>query len=155
MTSVRAERLISEGRQALIFSGDVEEKQLDLSLFPVAEQRISSALARMMNGAVPLFAALFARMLLRRVPQPTRGPCRTHQAGSWLAMTTLAGRVGSTRGSVAIYFLPVVAIVLGVVFRDESVAAISLAGTALIMAGAWLTSRKEARSPIPPPAEPV
>jgi drug/metabolite transporter (DMT)-like permease len=72
-----------------------------------------------------------------------------------VAMTTLAGRVGATRGSVAIYFLPVVAIVLGVVFRDESVAAISLAGTALVMAGAWLTSRKEARSPIPPPAEPV
>jgi drug/metabolite transporter (DMT)-like permease len=37
-------------------------------LFPVAEQRISSALAGMMNGAVPLFAALFASMLLRRVP---------------------------------------------------------------------------------------
>lgn len=32
VTRVRAERLISEGRQALIFSGDVEEKQPDLSL---------------------------------------------------------------------------------------------------------------------------
>jgi hypothetical protein len=32
VTRVRAERLISEGRQALIFSGDVEEKQQDLSL---------------------------------------------------------------------------------------------------------------------------
>jgi hypothetical protein len=39
-----------------------------------------------------------------------------------------------------------------VVFRDESVAAISLAGTALVMTGTWLRSRKEARSPIPPPA---
>jgi hypothetical protein len=37
-----------------------------------------------------------------------------------------AGRRGrATRGSVAIYFPPVVAIVLGVVFRNESVAAIS------------------------------
>src|SRR5436309_1286640 len=42
---------------------------------------------------------------------------------AFVAMTTLVGRVGATRGSVAIYFLPVVAIALGVVFRDETVAA--------------------------------
>jgi drug/metabolite transporter (DMT)-like permease len=39
-------------------------------LFPMAEQRISSALAGMMNGAVPLFSALFAALLLRRLPRP-------------------------------------------------------------------------------------
>jgi drug/metabolite transporter (DMT)-like permease len=62
---------------------------------------------------------------------------------AFVAMTTLVGRVGATRGSVAIYFLPVVAIALGVVFRDETVAAISLVGTGLILAGAYLTSRRE------------
>jgi drug/metabolite transporter (DMT)-like permease len=62
---------------------------------------------------------------------------------AFVAMTTLVGRVGATRGSVAIYFLPVVAIALGVVFRDETVAAISLAGTGLVLAGAYLTSRRE------------
>jgi drug/metabolite transporter (DMT)-like permease len=58
-------------------------------------------------------------------------------------MASLVGRVGATRGSVAIYFLPVVAIGLGVAFRDETVAAISLAGTGLVLAGAYLTSRRE------------
>jgi drug/metabolite transporter (DMT)-like permease len=62
---------------------------------------------------------------------------------SFVAMTTLVGRVGATRGSVAIYFLPVVAIALGVVFRDETVAAISLIGTVFVLAGAYLTSRRE------------
>jgi len=60
-----------------------------------------------------------------------------------VAMTTLVGRVGATRGSVAIYFLPVVAIALGVIFRDETVAAISLVGTAIVLGGAYLTSRRE------------
>jgi drug/metabolite transporter (DMT)-like permease len=72
---------------------------------------------------------------------------------AFVAMTTLVGRVGATRGSVAIYFLPVVAIALGVVFRDETVAAISLVGTGLILAGAYLTSRRErAREGEDPPA---
>jgi hypothetical protein len=37
----------------------------------------------------------------------------------------------------------VVAIVLGVLVRDEQVAAISVLGAALVIAGAWLTSRSE------------
>jgi drug/metabolite transporter (DMT)-like permease len=64
---------------------------------------------------------------------------------AFVAMTTLVGRVGATRGSVAIYLVPVVAILLGVVFLDETVAAISLIGTALVLAGAYLTSRREER----------
>ena len=210
-------------------------------LFPLAEQRISSALAGMMNGAVPLFAALFASMLLKKIPGrfqaaglvvgfggvlaiawPALGGARVTTVGvllvllavilyglsinlavplqqrygslpvvlraqlfalaamapvaavqlpasewSWssaiatvplgvfgsglafVAMATLAGRVGAMRGSVAIYFLPVVAIALGVVFRDETVATVSLIGTALVIAGAWLTSRREKPSPAP------
>ena len=37
-------------------------------LFPVAEQWVSSAVAGMLNGAVPLMAALIASLLLRRAP---------------------------------------------------------------------------------------
>jgi drug/metabolite transporter (DMT)-like permease len=37
-----------------------------------------------------------------------------------------------------------VAIVLGVVFLDEVIEPISLLGTALVLAGAYLTSRAEA-----------
>ena len=58
-------------------------------------------------------------------------------------MTVLAGRVGPSRGSVTIYFIPVVAIVLGTVFRDETIALVSLFGTALVLLGAYLTSRAE------------
>jgi drug/metabolite transporter (DMT)-like permease len=42
-----------------------------LSMFPYAEQRVSSALTGMLNGAVPLFAALVASGISRR--PPTRG----------------------------------------------------------------------------------
>lgn len=62
---------------------------------------------------------------------------------AFVGMTTLVGRVGATRGSVAIYFIPVVAIVLGVVFRNEIVALASLIGTGLVLLGAYLTSRRE------------
>ena len=39
-----------------------------LSLFPFAEQRVSSALTGMLNGANPLFATLIASYLTRRAP---------------------------------------------------------------------------------------
>lgn len=206
-----------------------------LLLFPIGQQWIDSSLAGMINGAVPVFAAVTAAILLRRPPArrqllgiaigfvgvvcvfwpATRGAEATvlgaglvllavvfygiavnlavplqqrygalpvlfraqlvalvllapaalislpRSEFAWssalavmalgffgtgwafVAMTTLVGRVGATRGSVAIYFLPVVAIALGVVFRDETVASISLIGTGLVLAGAYLTSRRE------------
>jgi drug/metabolite transporter (DMT)-like permease len=39
-----------------------------LSMFPFAEQHVSSALAGMLNGATPLFAALVASLLARHAP---------------------------------------------------------------------------------------
>ena len=62
---------------------------------------------------------------------------------AFVAFTTLVGRVGSTRASVSVYFLPVVAIALGALARDESIAGISLLGTLLVIAGAYVTSRSE------------
>jgi drug/metabolite transporter (DMT)-like permease len=59
--------------------------------------------------------------------------------------TTLAGRVGAARGSVTVYFIPVVAIVLGVALGGETVAALALVGTALVLFGAYVTSRGPAR----------
>jgi drug/metabolite transporter (DMT)-like permease len=61
---------------------------------------------------------------------------------AFVLMTTLVGRVGGPRGAVATYFIPVVAIALGVLFLGERVAPAALAGTALVVAGAWLTSRR-------------
>lgn len=207
---------------------------LPFALFPIAQQSIDSSLAGMINGAVPLFAALVGMLSSRRLPAawhagglalgfagvvavswPAVQGARASAVGaglvvlaticygialnvvvplqrkygslpvllraqgvalaatalpaavaatgsrfSWASllavvplgclgtglafvwMTVLAGRVGATRGSITIYFIPVVAIVLGAVFRDESIAAISLLGTALVLVGAWLTSRR-------------
>jgi drug/metabolite transporter (DMT)-like permease len=54
---------------------------------------------------------------------------------------TLNGRVGAPRSSLVGYLVPVTAIVLGVIVRNESVGAIELVGTALILCGAALISR--------------
>jgi drug/metabolite transporter (DMT)-like permease len=207
-----------------------------LVLFPVAQQWIDSSVAGMLNGAVPLFGAAWAVVLLRRplgrtqtlglvvgfagvvaiswpevqgsrattlgaalvvfavllyglsvnlaVPLQQRYgalpvllraqlaalvllvpfglwslPGSRLEWGAALAMlplgilgtglafvlmTTLVGRVGGPRGAVATYFIPVVAIALGVVFLGERVAPAALLGTALVLAGAWLASRREA-----------
>jgi drug/metabolite transporter (DMT)-like permease len=58
-------------------------------------------------------------------------------------MATLAGRVGAPRASIAIYFLPLVAVVLGVVVLGEAVAPMALVGVALVLVGAWIASRRE------------
>jgi drug/metabolite transporter (DMT)-like permease len=42
-----------------------------LSMFPFAEQHVSSALAGMLNGATPIFAALVASLLARHAPSCT------------------------------------------------------------------------------------
>ena len=60
-------------------------------------------------------------------------------------MGTLVGRAGATRGAVAVYFIPVVAIVLGVVFRGERIAPISIVGTGLVLLGAAFATRREVR----------
>jgi drug/metabolite transporter (DMT)-like permease len=64
-------------------------------------------------------------------------------AVAFVLMTTLVGRVGGPRGSVAIYFVPIVAMVLGVVVRNDVIEPIAIVGIALVLLGAWITSRKE------------
>jgi drug/metabolite transporter (DMT)-like permease len=209
---------------------------LPLLLFPLAQQWIDSSVAGMLNGAVPLFGAAWAVLLLRRPlgrtqtlgllvgfagvvaiswPEVQGSRATTLGAGlvilavvlyglavnlavplqqrygalpvllraqlaalvlllpfglwslpgsdpewgaalallplgilgtglAFVLMTTLVGRVGGPRGAVATYFIPVVAIALGVIFLDERVAPVALLGTALVLGGAWLTSRREA-----------
>ncbi len=66
---------------------------------------------------------------------------------AFAAMTSLVGRVGGPRGSVSVYLVPVVAILLGVLVLGEHVAPLALFGTALVILGAWLTSRREPPTP--------
>jgi drug/metabolite transporter (DMT)-like permease len=63
---------------------------------------------------------------------------------AFVLMATLIGRVGGPRGTVAIYFVPIVAIALGVVLLGEALEPLALVGTALVLAGAWIASRREA-----------
>jgi drug/metabolite transporter (DMT)-like permease len=58
-------------------------------------------------------------------------------------MGNLVARVGSSRASFATYLIPVVALILGVVFRDETVHVLSVIGIGLVIAGALLASRRE------------
>jgi drug/metabolite transporter (DMT)-like permease len=59
-------------------------------------------------------------------------------------MGTLVGRVGSTRASFITYLVPVVALVLGVVFRNDDVFVLELVGVAFVIGGAVLASRRTA-----------
>ena len=209
---------------------------IPLSIFPIAQQWIDSSVAGMLNGAVPITAALWATVLLRRLPgwrqiigiaigfvgvvmislpevvdssatalgtvlvivaivlyglstnvavplQQRYGALpvllRAQLAAlvivvpygiaqlpgstwDWTAaaamvplgvlgtalafvfMATLVGRVGATRGSIAIYFVPIVAMVLGAVVLDERIEPLAVVGVLLVLVGAWFASRREA-----------
>jgi drug/metabolite transporter (DMT)-like permease len=58
-----------------------------------------------------------------------------------LIMVTWVRRVGPTRSSFITYVIPVVSLILGVVFRDDTVPALALAGIALVISGAALAGR--------------
>lgn len=62
---------------------------------------------------------------------------------AFVLMATLVARVGGPRGSVAIYFVPVVAMGLGATLLSEQIHPLAIAGTALVLVGAWITSRRE------------
>jgi drug/metabolite transporter (DMT)-like permease len=209
---------------------------IPFTLFPIAQQHVNSAVAGMLNGAVPVFTAVVASVLLRRLPRGAQliglivgfagvalmslssgaeGSAQAFgvallliaslcyglsiniatplsqrygslpvmarmlalatvwtaplgfrdlldsrfDAGSLLAvlvlgavgtgvafvvMGALAGRVGSTRSSFITYLIPVIALALGVVFRDDRVTVLALVGVALVIAGALLASRRDA-----------
>lgn len=75
---------------------------------------------------------------------------------AFVLMGNLAGSVGATRSSFLTYLIPVVALALGVVFRDEVVSSIAIMGSGLVIFGAILASRREVPRQAPsitPPAE--
>jgi len=207
---------------------------IPFTLFPIAEQWITSGLTGLINGAVPIFAVAVGSLMLRRVPGsaqslglivafcgiaaialPSLGAGSTEAIGvglvliatvcygfavniaapltqrygalpvmarmlalaamwtaplglfelprstfAWPSAIAVAGlgivgtgiafvlmghlvsRVG-TRASFAIYLIPVVAMILGSVFRDEQVHPLSIVGVGLVIAGALLASREE------------
>lgn len=208
---------------------------MPLTFFPIAQQWINSAVAGMLNGAMPIFTALVSTALLRELPGRRQGlglligfggiaaislpsaegggtavigvvlvlaaticyafatnivaPLQQKYGSlpvlarvQWVAtlfvlpygliglpesefawsslaatlavgvvgtgiafvlMGTLTGRVGATRASFITYCIPVVALVLGVIFRNDTVAAVAVLGVVLVIVGAFLASRRE------------
>jgi len=55
--------------------------------------------------------------------------------------TELIGRVGPARAAVSIYLVPVVAVALGAAFNGERLHVAALLGGAMVLTGAYLTSR--------------
>ncbi|MBT8250850.1 MAG: DMT family transporter [Acidimicrobiia bacterium] len=62
---------------------------------------------------------------------------------AFVVAATLAGRVGGPRASILTYFMPIVSIALGVLFLQEVITAGELIGAAVLLVGAFATSRRE------------
>lgn len=208
---------------------------LPLTLFPLAQQHISSAVTGMLNGGTPILVGLVATGLLRRAPGrrqllgvlvgflgivlisiPTIGEGSNSALGvlmvlgaisgygislnvavplqqtygalaviwrvqlvglivslpgfllglpdsrfepgpilalitvgavgtglAYVAMAQLGGRVGSTRSSIVTYLATPVAMLLGLIFRSDTLTALQVAGGALTLSGAWFASRAD------------
>ena len=113
-------------------------------------------------GSLPLMARIQAWAVLMVTPFGLIGLAESDFAWSSLTavillgvvgtglafvfMGTLTGRVGATRASFVTYLIPVVALILGVAFRDEAISPVAIAGAALVIAGAILASRRETRT---------
>lgn len=57
-------------------------------------------------------------------------------------------RAGAVRGVIGVFFTPIVATFLGVIFRDEKVTVLAVVGMLVVICGAWLTSRPDAAVPV-------
>jgi drug/metabolite transporter (DMT)-like permease len=207
-----------------------------LTMFPFAEQRVSSAMTGMLNGATPLFATLVASYVLKRAPSRgvaiglavgmagtvlialpamhegqssmigvgmillalvsygfalsiagslqqkygsapviwraqgvavlftaplglrdlsqahwTLGPLLSllalgifGTAIAYVVMGLAVAHFGASRASSTTFLIPVVALMLGVVVRNETVAVVSLIGCFVCLTGAWLMKRASA-----------
>lgn len=62
---------------------------------------------------------------------------------AFVLMGRFVGRVGATRASIVGYLIPVVALLLGVVFRGDEVGPVAIVGVGLVILGAYLASRRE------------
>ena len=52
-------------------------------------------------------------------------------------------RAGAVRGVIGVFFTPIVATILGLVFLDESVTMLAVVGMCIVIGGAYLTSRPD------------
>lgn len=62
---------------------------------------------------------------------------------AYVVYGTLMVRAGAVRGVIGVFFTPIVATILGVIFRDDKVTALAVIGMCVVIVGAWLTSRPD------------
>jgi drug/metabolite transporter (DMT)-like permease len=114
------------------------------------------------NGALPVvWRALFFALLMTAplgLPRALHGHWSTPAALSLLALgalgtcaanvllTIAAGRLGATAASVSGFFIPIVALILGVLVRHEHVATISLVGGAVSLGAAYVVRSASLRA---------
>ena len=67
------------------------------TLFPIAQQYINSAVAGMLNGAMPVFAAVFASIMLRFLPRGPQAIGLVVGFGGVVLMSVSSGAEGSTQ----------------------------------------------------------
>lgn len=72
---------------------------IPFTLFPIAQQYINSAAAGMLNGALPIFAAIIATLLLRKLP---RGPVLIGLLLGFVGVTAISLSTGSEGSSQAL-----------------------------------------------------
>jgi len=110
-------------------------------------------------GAVPVMTRILWLGTLMVLPFGLFGLTRSEFSWPSLAATVAAGllgtgvafilsgkltsRVGATRSAFVTYLIPVVALILGVLFRNEQVSALAILGIGLVITGAILASRRE------------
>jgi drug/metabolite transporter (DMT)-like permease len=66
---------------------------------------------------------------------------------AFVMLATATGRVGATRASAAAFLMPPVSLALGIVVRNEHVAALSIVGSAICVAGAWMIRPRSDANP--------
>jgi drug/metabolite transporter (DMT)-like permease len=109
------------------------------------------------NGALPVvWCALGWALLLtaplgvpavlhaRWSPWPALSLLALGALGTGVALVVMAqavGRLGAARASAATFIIPPVAVVLGVVVRNESVPGLAITGCTLCLLGAWIIQR--------------
>ena len=71
-----------------------------------------------------------------------------------VAMSVLGSRVGAARANIAVYFVPIVAIALGLLLRDDTIHVTAPLGIALVFAGALAAARADRGRPATPPPRP-
>ena len=230
-----ARRPVDAGDRGRLLALSILWVGIPFTFFPIAQQFVNSAIAGMLNGAMPIFAVAIAVALLRRWPRrlalfglviglagaiaisaPSVGEGSSEALGvglvviaavcyglavniaaplqqrygalpvmarmlalatiwtapfgvfgltgssfawgplvaigvacivgtgtAFVLMASLVGRVGASRASFIAYGIPVVALVLGVAFRDDSVTAPAFVGIVLVIAGALMASRRD------------